>query len=743
MLDSLPKAEDKVGFGAIRSQLRAHVLCALGEDRLAELQASSIRNEIQAELARVAELQAALEHGNALPLAGFLDVREVLRRAAPEMALVGPEDLRAVQMVCRCMRRLRAYFAKRPYPVLARLTARITVLRELEDYLDEIVNVDGAVRDDASRELRRLRRLIPLRRDALRLRLREVLLLAHAKGYATELQPTVRGGRMVIPLRAEAKRKVRGFIHDTSATGQTVYMEPEACLDLNNEIRLLEAEERREMERILREATARVQARGDELAVNLVCLAQFDLLQAKAHLANRMRAVVPKFNDDGIVDIRDGRNPALLLYQGEAVVPLNLVLGLTAGTLVITGPNAGGKTVAMKTVGLLSLMLAYGIPVPVHPASSFYPFEGLLVEIGDEQSMENDLSTFSSRIQGLRRMLELANPRTLILIDEIGTGTDPAGGAALAQAALEHLTESGARTVVTTHHGTLKGFAHEAHGVENGSMEFNQETLRPTFRFRQGVPGSSYAFKIAARLGLDPGVLERARALLGTQAAALEDLIATFECRSQELLVRLQRPAGRLVVRRRARLVRAAPAGGVRRARKSAQRGRKPKQRRKTLPPASEPWRPAHGGKRLHVGDRVVLDSGASEGEIIEIDGPKAVVAFGAMRVYAATERLSVAVGHRARALQQSSDYGSDAQAGIDLRGCRVDEAVRSVEKLVDKALAANIRVLEIVHGKGSGALREAIHAYLETVESVAAFGSLPTNAGLTRVELAGAADSG
>ena len=736
MQSILTKAEEKVGFGIVRAQVRELMLSPLGRGLLDRLRPMHAPADIRAELVRVEEFQAALQHGDPLPFAGFLDVREPVRRASAEMAFIPAEDLLAVRIACACMRRLKAYFGRENYSAMSRLVRRLTALPELEQYLDGIVDGDGNVRDNASTELRRLRRLIPARQEALRQRLRQVLTQAHARGYATELQPTVRAGRMVIPLRAEAKRKIRGFIHDTSATGQTVYLEPEACLELNNELRILEAEERREVERILREAAARIRQEQSALEANLACMARIDVLQAKAQLATRMNASLPGFNDQGIVDIRGGRNPVLLLYQGDDVVPLDLEIGREAFSLVITGPNAGGKTVAMKTVGLLTLMLQYGMPVPVHPASSFFAFRQLLVEIGDEQSIENDLSTFSSRIQGLRRMLDAAGPDTLVLVDEIGTGTDPAEGAALAQATLEHLTAAGARTIVTTHHGTLKAFAHDAEGVENGSMEFDLRTLEPTFRFRQGVPGSSYAFAIAARLDLKPEVLERARALLGTEGAELASLMATFEERNQALRERLERPPEPAEdSHRRGR----APAGRAKRE-EAGTASNKRGVRGQTVKGSGVSGRAAGAttkAARFRSGDRVVMDAAAAEGEVLEIEGTDAVVAFGSMRVHVDTRRLRPAGAKRVRKIRAASDYGRDAQASVDLRGLRVSEALSSVEQMIDKAIAAGRPSIDIVHGKGTGALREAIHTYLETASGVAGFTSEPDNAGLTRVMLA------
>jgi DNA mismatch repair protein MutS2 len=550
--------EEKLGFDVIRNRLAGKVKSPIGRERLDGMQPARTMDWLKTELTRVEELQAAFQYDDAVPLSNFYDLRDVLRRAAPEEAFVDPEDLKAVRLTLVSLRRLKTYFAQRDhdYPTLAAAAERITPLPDLEEHVASILEEDASIRDDASPELQRLRQQIQAKERKLRRTLDEALRDAISQGYATEDQATIRGGRMVIPVRAEAKRKVEGFVHDTSASGQTVYIEPAACLQLNNEVRELKSAEQREIERILREATAHLRRETDAMEANLQAMGQFDLLQAKARLANRLDAVVPKLNEDGHIDLHEGRNPVLELHfqsldeEAEApdwapddadaaeereVVPLDLELGADFHTLVITGPNAGGKTVAMKSVGLFSLMLAYGLPIPVAPHSSFPLFDEIMADIGDEQSIEEDLSTFSSHVSNLRHMLGAAGDNSLVLIDEAGTGTDPDEGGALAQAVLERLTEAGARTIATTHHGTLKVYAHETDGVENGSMEFDQETLRPTYRYQAGVPGSSYAFEIAQRMGLDESLLDRARTLAGEQKTAMENLISTFEQRTQQL----------------------------------------------------------------------------------------------------------------------------------------------------------------------------------------------------------------
>jgi DNA mismatch repair protein MutS2 len=803
-------AEEKLGFDVVRERLDGYTRSTLGQSRLANMRPSASLEWVRAELERVSELQQAFRFDDPVPLDHVLDVRGVLRRAAPEEAVVGPEDLRAVQLVLATLRRTRSYFETRKdkYPRLHTAAARITLLQPAEEGIARIVDEEGRVRDDASPELRRLRRLVVLRQSQLREMLQDELRRAVGLGYATEEQPTIRNGRMVIPIRAEAKRKVAGFVQDVSATGQTVYIEPAVVLDLNNEVRELQAEEHREVERILRGATAMLRSHLPELRTNLKALAQFDLLQAKARLANELDAAVPQLNEEGRIHIRSGRNPVLQLRfksienDGGAerrVVPLDLALGEAYRTLIITGPNAGGKTVAMKTVGLFALMLAYGLPLPLDSLSQMAVFEHLIVDIGDEQSMEEDLSTFSSHVGNLKYMLRHADARTLILIDEAGTGTDPTEGGALAQAVLEHLTEQDARTIATTHHGTLKVFAHETPLVENGSMQFDLETLSPTYRFQPGVPGSSFAFDIANRIGLEKSVLDRARELTGQQSVRFEELIATFQARNLDLEQRLetvrtaqeQAETEREVYRERLerleqerdrlrsdalaeaeRIVQEANAQVERTIReiKEAQaekeatrlartqldtyrqqietgRSRLEHKRQQRSRQGKRPSRTerAHApAEAIAVGDQVVVDGGTAAAEVLEIDDGKALIALGSVRMRAELNRLQKVGGPRKQQVtvrhtaSESTGLSSlKARNSIDLRGRRVDEALQEVTPFLDEAVMAGLKSVDILHGKGTGALREAIRDILRAYPDVADFDDAPWNqggAGVTRV---------
>jgi len=792
-------AEAKLGFDLVRRRLEGHAQSALGAERLAAVapvpaphaDAGAERPRVERLLAQTAELQAALRTDDPIPLTPLPDVREALRRAAPKDAWLDPEDLAEVAAALGTMRRAHGYFRARRerYPEVARLALQIEPPAELEGHLLRIVDPQGRVRDDASPELQRITREIVRAQSGLRAALMAALREAARQGFAAEEQPTIRGGRAVIPVRAEARRKVPGFVHDVSGSGQTVYVEPAAVLDLNNEVRELEAERAREVRRLLQAATQHVRSRLPQVLSGLDVLARLDELQARARLSNELDALVPELNASGLVRIVRGRNPALALHFRQqaaerAVVPLDLELSDERRTLVVTGPNAGGKSVALKTTGLLCLMAACGLPVPAAPGTSLPLFRALYVDLGDQQSIENDLSTFTSHLANLRRMLAEADAGSLVLIDEAGTGTDPSEGGALAQAALEALTARGARTVATTHHGTLKAFAHEAAGVENASMQFDQATLAPTYVFQMGIPGSSYAFEIAERVGLEDGVLARARDLVGEGKTALEDLIATFEARTQALAEELAAARSearraeqarksfegrdRALKERQAEIERAALADAdrllaeanarvertireikeaqaaqeqTREAREHLERFKGQVERRQRKASTRRPAKPtaeAASGP-ISVGDRVRLDGDGAVGEVIELEGKEAILALGPMRTRVALKRLTKVGGpatppkrerRPAAPASASAMPALTAQHRVDVRGQRVGEVIPVVTRLVDEAVMAGLSSVEILHGTGTGALRQVVREHLAARRDVAAFSDAAWDAG-------------
>jgi DNA mismatch repair protein MutS2 len=672
------------------------------------------------------------------------------------------------------------------------------------DAIGRAIGDDGNVLDSASPELGRIRRALLNTRNQVRESALRALRAAIAAGWATEEQPTLRAGRMVIPVRAEARRKVQGFVHDVSATGQTVYIEPAASLELNNDVRALELDEVREVERIRRHLTDAVRTHRSALGAAVRILARLDLWMAKARVAHRMDASMPNVGTDGTVDVKGARSASLLLHfeaegKGRPVVPFTLQMGPERTMIVISGPNAGGKSVAMKAVGLMAAMVAHGLLLPVHPGSRFDLFDALMVDIGDEQSLEDDLSTFSSHLTNLTHILDVSTPSTMVLIDEAGTGTDPEAGGAIAQAVLEALVERGARTVVTTHFGPLKVFAHDRAHVENASMVFDQERLAPTYRLEIGLPGSSFAAEIADRVGLPTSIIRRARELMGggrlradaliaelvskvaaaqeheretarahreveAQRRQLEERLASVREEAESVRTRalaeaesIVKGANRLVERtireikesQAARAQTEAARSRLESAQESMQsqiERRARKQKKSTTERRGTSGDPAESGT-LAVGDQVRIDEGEAVGEVLSISEKDVVVALGSMHVRAKADRLTRVGGKKkqeVRVRQTGTASGrasiQDVSTRLDIRGFRVEEASAAVVPFLDRALAAGLDQVHILHGKGTGALRMAVQDILDTTPHVADHNEAPLDeggAGVTVVHLA------
>lgn len=541
-------ASEQLGLPILLERLASLTRSELGLERVARLAPARDLAWLSAELEAFDEYLRARRSGESLPEFGWIDVREALRRAGPQAACLEPESLGEIATVLEGCRALRAFFQDRTasYPIIATRTAPLPDAPAIIAEIRRVVEDDGTIKDDASPELTRIRHAIRRLEQKLSASVQSALRAAIKQGYATEDQPTIRGGRLVIPVRAEARRHVAGIMHDSSASGQTVYIEPEVAVVINNDLRDLEGEERREIRRLLMACTDEVRKELPALKLAQRILAGIDLLSAKSSLAIEMGSRVPNVTAGGSLVLDEARNPVFLrhvLDQPSAsleaalvqVVPLSLEMDEEHRVIVITGPNAGGKSVALKTVGVLTMLAAYGLPIPAGEATRIPLPDALMVDIGDQQSIENDLSTFSSHVQNLAHMAEKATAESLVLIDEMGTGTDPLEGAALAQAVLELLRERGTRTLITTHLGALKAFAHESEGVVNASMAFDEAQLAPTYAFQWGIPGSSYAFEIGRRMALPPSVIARAKALVGDRAVALEDLIRTLQLERDKL----------------------------------------------------------------------------------------------------------------------------------------------------------------------------------------------------------------
>jgi len=584
---------------------------------------------------------------------------------------------------------------------------------------------------------------------------------------------TIRNGRMVIPVKAEYKRKIQGFIHDISSTGQTVYLEPVEALHLNNEIRQLEIQEAQEIERLLMELTDLVRKYADNLNDNCEYIGELDLIHAIGRFSYRLSGQIPEWGTAQLKLIK-AKNPHLLLKKirdsnrKEEVVPLDLELDSNERCLLITGPNAGGKSVALKTLGLCSIMLQCGYAIPVADGTQMPVFESIFIDLGDDQSVEQDLSTFSSRLTWMRDTLMEAKQGSLVLIDEAGTGTDPEEGAALYQAFMETMMDRGVLVLATTHHGHLKIFAHDHPKAVNASMEFDPVTLSPTYVFRKGVPGSSYAFEIAARIGVDGMLLDRARAKIGKSKNRVESLILELQTKTREAdlaafqagitLREVEKQRSELETKQKAiineqsklrqkalqearNIVLGAQkqvdeavkqikkSGGDKEVVKSVR-----KKVKDSIVATDHELQQIEEQRLFEVsgdppvqGDMIRFLDGKSTGELLELSGKQAVVLVNGMRMKTRVDKLVKVTEQIKKPVTPLVKVMSSALMPVplqvpitlDIRGMRADEAEKKVVRYIDDVIQTGLRQVEIIHGKGDGVLRKIVHDHLVTRSNI------------------------
>jgi DNA mismatch repair protein MutS2 len=783
-------AIEKLEFAKVRQRVLRYAVSDAARELIEHGPLMDSADAIRAELGRVTALKRLLEVEDALPLEGMHHIRPAVQKAGVEGSVLSSRELSQIGSTLRTARILRSAVHRRrdAHPSVWMLVEDLPFDKVLEFNIDQAIDETGAVRATASRELQSIRRAIADRYDDLRKRLEGVLRGVADMGFSQDEIITTREGRMVIPVKVEHKKRVPGFIHSASASGATVFIEPTETLELNNEIRSLQFQEQREIERILRELTVTVGAQKPALLRMVDILASMDALQAKAKYSIEILGVEPRIVETGAVHLRDARHPLLLANHGlTGTVPLDLDLGHTYTTLLISGPNAGGKSVALKCLGILALMTQDGLHISAREDAVMPVFANMFVDIGDEQSIESDLSTFSSHLANLKTIVRGASAHSLVLIDEIGTGTDPSEGGALAAAVLERLTHMKALTIATTHHGALKMFAHETPGIENGAMEFNQENLSPTYRFRPGVPGSSYALEMADRLGFPVELMQRARTLLGGDHMRLDTLLQELEASAQEHRamtdrLRSERTRAEELAREHAEKLAVLNKESRELKRKAAEEAREIVERANAVieqtvkeirehnasketvrdaraqvnavrtsiqeitqaPPDGPVEEPLTKGV-LVPGATVALSGKTETGEIeaLSPDGRTATVVFGSVRMRVpvtelqATRKRNVS---RANAGQAFPDRMEDVQRELDLRGMTGDEALPMVDKFIDDAILAGLHRIDVIHGKGTGALRRRVTDFLSTHPRVRSFRLGEWNeggTGATVVELA------
>jgi len=726
-----------------------------GRQGLEQLQPYRNRDMLQEELIRVTEMKDLLDFDDPFPFGDFVDLQSWMNQAETAGAfLSGPVFIHFLRFLIM-IRQVQSYFLTRPekYPGLRKVSNNLTPLPWLEKAISKIVGEDGSIHDNASDNLRKIRREMMRLEAAITNRLQTILKKMTDSGFAPEDTLTIRQGRPVIPVMESRRSKLSGVVVDQSATGSTLYVEPFEVVEMRNSLALQVQQEAREIERLLRQLTDVLRPEIEQIEINFHTAVRLDELLAKALFATELQALPALISQTAALDIKKGRHPLLLMKMNrDQVVPLSVKLGDGINTLVITGPNAGGKTVALKTTGLLAMMHAYGLHLPAESGTSIPLFKSIFADIGDQQSIQQDLSTFSSHITQLKEILDNSEEMSLILMDEIGSATDPDEGAALAEVILKKLTATGCLTMATTHIGALKVFAHEEAGVENGSMVFDQKTLRPTYSFQMGIPGSSYAFEIAERLGIEKILVDEARNLLGEDRGHVERLISHLEdelSRAEELrqefelkesevsgLINLYKErTNRLkkqgaeekekMLAEAARVLEDANATAERVVRdiKEKQAGkqviRKAKieiQRQQKNVSKLQKQKTVESEDALQPGDAVRWQGQGGRGEVLT--GPdksgRVQVQWDDFKIKIPAvdlRKIHVQKEPQKKKSSRKSGYsiGTGVKDEIDLRGKTGLEAVEAVEKYLGEARMTGFGSVRIIHGKGTGVLRREV----------------------------------
>lgn len=755
-------------YEKIREMLAARAGSSLGKERARSLQPSTDYAEVEEQLEQTAEA-VRIHAVTSPPFGGIHDVRPLLKKIHMG-AVLTLEELVDIRSTLYAMRSVKEFFKglEIEAPTLKEWAHGIEILGQLERRLENTLDEHGSLRDDASVELRRLRTEIQTTQNRIKERVGAALRAPENQKYFQEAIVTLRDERYVIPVKAEYRRFFPGIVHDQSATGATLFVEPMAIVELNNDVKQLVLSEQHEVERILRDLSQQIGGQQDILQENLSVLADFDFTFAKAKLAEDMDAQQPVMNREGRAHLRQARHP---LIPRDRVVPIDIELGDAYTMLLITGPNTGGKTVSMKTFGLLVLMAQSGCFLPTAPDSTLPVYQNIYADIGDEQSIEQSLSTFSAHMTHIVDILSKVEADDLVLVDELGAGTDPEEGAALAMAILERLLAVKAATVATTHYSELKTFAYTREGIENACVEFDVKSLRPTYRLLIGIPGASNAFAISRRLGLSEAIILRAQQLVKEDHAQFEHVVnelerekLVYEQHNAELAERQQRvtrleqkveAAKEDLSKRKGELIRKAreqSAALVRRTRREAEdiidslkkqyddqgihaRQQAIQEARKRLEEASSAARPGIMGqkhlgqkvdaKKLMVGDVVYLPKLDQKGTVVEISGRDVTVQLGSLRTTqkaASCRFLSHAEKEKSAKSNATGGFlrkTAHVSREIDIRGLMVNEAEVVVGKFIDDAQMAGLTQILVIHGKGTGALRKGIHEYLKRHRSV------------------------
>lgn len=825
--------EQKIGFDQIRQLLKDKCLSTLGEERVNEMNFSDHFEEVDELLNQVAEFVRIIQEEDNFPDQFFFDVRPSLKRIRIEGMYMDEQELfdlrrslETIRDIVRFLQRNDEEESDCPYPSLKKLAGDITVFPQLITKIDGILNKYGKIKDNASTELSRIRRELANTMGSISRSLNSILRNAQSEGYVDkDVAPTMRDGRLVIPVAPGLKRKIKGIVHDESASGKTVFIEPAEVVEANNRIRELEGDERREIIRILTEFSNTLRPSIPEILQSYEFLAEIDFIRAKSHFAIQTNSIKPSLENEQLLDWTMAVHPLLqlsLAKHGKKVVPLDIELNLKRRILIISGPNAGGKSVCLKTVGLLQYMLQCGMLVPMHERSHVGLFGSIFIDIGDEQSIEDDLSTYSSHLTNMKIMMKNCNERSLILIDEFGGGTEPQIGGAIAEAVLKRFNIKGTFGVITTHYQNLKHFAEDHEGVVNGAMLYDRHLMQALFQLQIGNPGSSFAVEIARKIGLPEDVIADASEIVGSEyinadkylqdivrdkrywegkrqtirqrEKHMEETIARYQAEMEELqksrkeIIRqakeeaerlLQESNARIentirtikeaqAAKEKTRLVRQELADFresidnltskeqedkiARKMEKLKEKQNRKKEKKQNGTKEQPTVQQTPKATPITEGCPVRIKGQSSVGEVLEINGKNAVVAFGSIKTTVKTERLerSNAVPQKQESAKSSfvSNQTQDSmyekklnfKQDIDVRGMRGDEALQAVTYFVDDAILVGMSRVRILHGTGTGILRTLIRQYLQTIPGVRHFADEHIQlggAGITVVDLA------
>ena len=820
--DHINAVERKLGMDIVRTAISDNCQFLPAQEMVTAMAFTDNYGDILQALEETSEMVSVIEGERQLHLMGLSDIRQWLVHLRAEGTYIDVDELGALRSVLAAMREVSDFFAVSDaddeadeqvvYPRLSELAAGITDVRELIRIIDKILTPTGIVKDNASPALSDIRSRMSTIQNRISSAIRKVLHRAVSEGIVDpDTQPAIRGGRLVLPVAAMNKRRLTGIVHDESSTGKTYFIEPAEVVELGNEQRELEIEERREIVRILTECASQIRPWLNDISDSFGILVKMDFIRAKALFAQKNGGELPKLVDKPLVQWHDARNAVLrmaLSQRGRTVVPMDIDLTEdTARILVISGPNAGGKSVALKTVGLNQYMTQCGVLPVMDSNSRVGIFDKIFVDLGDDQSIEDDLSTYSSHLRNMKFVLSHGTDRSLFLIDEFGSGTEPQIGGAIAQALLAEFNAKGMWGVVTTHYQNLKQLAQETPGIINGSMVYDRQLMKPTFKLSVGNPGSSFAIEIAMRTGLPKSVIEETERIVGSdyfnidkylldinrdrrywenkradirrREKHLEEVIARYEQNAENLrqqrrtiiedakaqadsiiarsnaavehTIREIRQAqadkeATKTLRRKLEEERESIANDVVKENRELRRAPRPKKPRVPVPLGEDPAK-----KKIAVGDNVLLDNAGQPGQVLEIMRDKATVSFGVMKMTVPVERLTKTIR---KATSKPSDGSSVLtketteasrqrqlafKTEIDVRGMRADEAVQAVMYFIDDALQFNNSRVRILHGTGTGALRNVIRQYLSTVSGIRAYHDEDVRmggAGITVVDL-------